>query len=755
MSNRGSDHLNWAMDYISRGWHLFPLRPGSKVPATPNGFHNATQVAEKIEGWFKGGNHNIGIATGSTSGLVVIDDDCYKPGGSDLRGLEQQHGALPETYTVKTRAGGRQYYFRYCSSQTRIKCSTGKIGSHIDIRAEGGYVVAPPSFVVEDSKWPAGYYEIALDAGLAELPQDWVSLLAQQKSAPAIVPPLKTGFSENAGNIDVVKQCLSALNADCDRDQWRDICYTGGALVHLHGWRYETVLELYDDWSKTAGERYDQAGELPKFLTNYDPARDKRIDIGSLFFRSGIRPVSVSAASSKIPSDIRGGDLGNAEWFAALYRDQVLFVTETKEWLKYDAGAGWTRATEEHLQQLVKGLIADMYQRASALATANPDSIELKKLRTEAQRLTQKTPIDNLLNLAAREPGMSVSMSQFDRDGMQLGVCNGVIDLKKQELRSFSPDGLLTKRCNAAFDRQATCSRWLRFLRKVQPDPPVQDYLQRLAGLIALGVHRERAIFFMYGVGANGKSVFIETLAYVLGEYAVKIPTDLLMSHKRDPQGASPEFLLLRGARLSYCNETSEGARLDDARVKDFTGGDTISARPLYSSRFVTFQPSHTLVMVGNHRPVIRDSSNATWDRMQLVPFSQTIPDTRRDRTLMEQLKAESSGILNWVLTGVRMYLDGGLKPPAIVQDATRAYEEEQDVVGEWIAERCLISSGESEEKRKIQYSFDVWCRANGYHQLSSRRLTQDLEKRGVTRSSCKRKYLGISIKQDDLIAAE
>ena len=151
--------LTAALEYARQGIPVFPCVPGKKTPLVAGGFHAATTDPEQIDAWFKGTRNNLAIPTGRVSGRVVVDDDCYAEGGSGLAALEVELRTLLETYTVRTRAGGYQYYFRYPEGH-EIRCSANTVARHVDIRGEGGYVVAPPSWVAEDEKGPAGFYTV-------------------------------------------------------------------------------------------------------------------------------------------------------------------------------------------------------------------------------------------------------------------------------------------------------------------------------------------------------------------------------------------------------------------------------------------------------------------------------------------------------------------------------------------------------------------------------------------------------------------
>ncbi len=329
---------------------------------------------------------------------------------------------------------------------------------------------------------------------------------------------------------------------------------------------------------------------------------------------------------------------------------------------------------------------------------------------------------------------------------MLLGVANGVLDLRDGTLLPVSPDVRVSKRCNVVYDPEGNSLRFDQFLREVQPDPEVRAFLQRFVGYCLTGLVNEQKFAFLYGHGANGKSVFIELIAWLLGDYARRISTEMLMHHQRSPQGPSPDIVALKGTRFIFANETEEGRRLDEARIKDLTGGDTLTGRAVYGKAFISFRPSHKLLVAGNHRPEIGDTSEGMWRRVILVPFEQTIPEGSRDPKLLERLKREGAGVLNWALEGLRDWQTNGLNPPPAIKEATAAYRDEEDIIAEWIGEKCTTGPGLREARIDLYFSYKTWCEANGHHPLAQSRLTRRLRNRGYEVAPDKRTVLGIAL---------
>jgi putative DNA primase/helicase len=443
----------------------------------------------------------------------------------------------------------------------------------------------------------------------------------------------------------------------------------------------------------------------------------------------------------------RGGDVKNGSLFASMFRKRLLHIHETGEWLQFSAQQGWVSAPPGEADRAAKEVLAAMRELAAECYKAASDDPKTQSLMAHVERTSRAQNLRAMIEMAKSEPDVTVRLSEFDDDPMLLGVTNGVLDLRTGNLLPVSPDVLVSKRCNVAFDPAVECARFEQFLCEVQPEADVQAFLQRFMGYCLSGSVSEQAFGFFYGHGANGKSVLIELIAWILGDYAHKISTEMLMHHQRNPQGPSPDIVSLKGRRFVYANETEEGRRLAEARIKDMTGGDTLSGRVPYGKADITFQPTHKLVIVGNHKPEITDNSFGMWRRVLLTPFEQTIPEAARDPLLLETLKREGSGVLNWMLTGLREHQRGGLQVPDKIKAATVAYRDEQDIIGEWLAERCKSGPGCSEKKAALYIDYQAWTTQNGHKPLAQGRLTRRLNERdGYKLSRDRRAIVGLSL---------
>ncbi|HUS53275.1 MAG TPA: phage/plasmid primase, P4 family, partial [Thermohalobaculum sp.] len=287
--------------------------------------------------------------------------------------------------------------------------------------------------------------------------------------------------------------------------------------------------------------------------------------------------------------------------------------------------------------------------------------------------------------LAKSDRRLAATIDQWDADPWVLNTPDGVVDLKTGTIRPHKPDDYATMITATA--PGGDCPRWRKFLDEITGgDADLAAFLQRLAGYSLTGSTREHSLAFLYGTGANGKSVFLGTLAGMLGAYAKTAPIETFTATMTDRHPT--DLAMLRGARLVSAQETEEDRRWAESRIKSLTGGDVIAARFMRQD-FFEFTPQFKLVIAGNHKPGLRSIDEAIRRRFHLVPFTVTIPPEKRDPDLAEHLKAEWPAILAWAIEGCLAWQRDGLAPPESVLAATAHYLEGQDAIAAWIDDCC------------------------------------------------------------------
>ena len=297
----------------------------------------------------------------------------------------------------------------------------------------------------------------------------------------------------------------------------------------------------------------------------------------------------------------------------------------------------------------------------------------------------------------------------------------------------------------AANDRG--CPLWLTFLDRVTArDKELQSYLQRVAGYCLTGSTKEHVLFFFYGTGANGKSVFLNTIRAIWNDYAVVAPMETFVESHTDRHPT--ELAYLEGVRLVIAQETEQGRRWAESRIKMLTGGERITARFMRQD-FFEFDPKFKLLIAGNHKPALSSVDEAIRRRLHLVPFTVTIPPEERDKDLFDKLKPEWGGILQWAVHGCLEWQQIGLAPPKTVVDATEAYLYDEDALARWIDECCIVGKLQWGAGAVLWKNWCNWCEANKEPTGSQKGFSQNLASRGylLDKSQGVRGFKGIALR--------
>ena len=398
--------------------------------------------------------------------------------------------------------------------------------------------------------------------------------------------------------------------------------------------------------------------------------------------------------------------------FAVRYALKLRYVAGSSRWFIY-TGKHW--AADETLHAF------DMARLVCREASA-----ECNKSKIATTLASAKT-VAAIERLAKADRRMAATMDQFDVDPMLLNTPEGVVDLCTGTMRAHQANDYLTRITAVAPD--GACPTWREFLnRATAGDVELQRFLQRKAGYALTGLTREHALFFIYGLGANGKSVYLNTVAGILGDYHRTAPIETFTASSVDRHPT--DLAGLRGARLVTAIETEEGRRWAESRIKSLTGGDRIAARFMRQDYF-EFTPQFKLVIAGNHKPGLRSVDEAIRRRFNLIPFTVHIPPEERDETLTERLKAEWPGILAWMVQGCLDWQREGLAAPAVVKAATAEYLEAEDALATWIDDKCECSSQGKETSTDLFLSWKNWADAAGEPSGTQRRFSQKIEDRG------------------------
>lgn len=450
------------------------------------------------------------------------------------------------------------------------------------------------------------------------------------------------------------------------------------------------------------------------------------LDAGELI--EGISKESESSElSDAFVSDT--SDLGLALELHSFCGDDLRYCDALGGWLVW-TGTHWERdftgAVWRRVEEYVRRLL---HQAADA---PNRDSRE--QLTERAEALQNVRRVKPVLEWMSKLDGIAVRSDVFDQDLWAFNCLNGVLDLRSGQLRPHRREDLMTMIAPTAFNPDAECPRWLRFMDEIfLGRRPLIDFERRWIGYCLTGSTREQVFAIHHGGGSNGKTTMMTTLQALLGDYAAEVPPEVLLVQDRG-SGVPNALAALRGKRMVAAHETESGARLAESRVKAMTGSDPITARFLYRE-FFTFFPEFKLILSTNHRPRIRGSDHAVWRRIRLVPFEFRAQGSSKDPDLAEKLKTELPGILAWAVLGCSEWRAHGLQAPNEIKAATEDYRTSQDTLGEFISSECVAGPQVQAAARDLYKAYTTWAEDSGERSWSQRALGLALGERGFTKT--------------------
>lgn len=437
-------------------------------------------------------------------------------------------------------------------------------------------------------------------------------------------------------------------------------------------------------------------------------------------------------------------DTGNAECLAQLTGDDLRYCHTREKWLIWGESR-WVIDEDGAAQRAMIAVVRARYRACESI----PDPDHRKKAAVWCIGCENNGKIEASMNVASNLASFATKIGRYDQDTMIAACIGATIDLQTCVHRSVRRDDFITMRLGAAYDPEATCPRWLQFLNEVfASNTELIAYIQRAIGYSLTGDTREQKMFLLHGGGANGKSVFLEVLTSLLGDYAGNASFETFDANKRSE--STNDLAALRGKRIVTVIETEDGRRLAEARVKSVTGQDLITCRFLYGE-FFSYRPTYKIWIAMNHLPSIRGTDKGIWRRIQLIPFNQDFSG-REDKTLGATLHGELDGILQWALEGLRQWWQRGLDTPEIVKKATDKYRAESDQIGRWITDSMVQVSNVSATVAQAYQNYKAWCESNGETAMTQSKLSRVLIDKGVDQAHVRnqRTWIGLGIRSED-----
>ena len=688
--------LTTALTLAAQGLAVFPCL-ADKRPACPHGFKDAAAEPGATRAlWHSHPGPLIGVPTGAASGFDALD-------------LDPRHGAaawwqanvhrLPETRVHRTRSGGLHVLFRHAEP---VRNTASKLGKGVDTRGTGGYIIWWPAHGCRVSKTP-----------LADWPGWLLERLLQQPEPPKA--PTRT-FAPIAGEDAaqrIANRVLSRLAAASEGTRHytlRKAAWTLGGLLDALPFGQTEATERASPRRSTGRRRRHE--QRPEDSPMGPQAGRERTDAAGAQPMRDDAGFSLDHAGELVDIPAEFSDECLALRFTGQYGQTLRYVAGWGRWLEWD-GAVWKSDETMNVFNLARRICRQ------ASSEANKEKV--------ASIVASAKTVAAVERLAKADRQHAATVDQWDSDPWLLNTPAGVVDLRTGRLRPHNPADYMTKATAVA--PWGECPLWHDFLRTVtNHDADLQGYIQRMAGYCLTGSIREHALFFAFGTGANGKGVCINTLTGIMGDYAAVASIDTFTASQSDRHPT--DLAMLRGARLVTAQETEEGRRWAEARIKAMTGGDPITARFMRQD-FFTFEPRFKLLIAGNHRPGLRNVDEAIRRRFNLVPFAVKIAPEDRDHELPEKLKAEWPGILAWAIEGCLEWQRIGLAPPAAVLDATSEYLAAEDATASWLGECCIVSPHLELGSSALFASWKAWADKAGEFAGSQKRFSQALQTRG------------------------
>ena len=708
--------LDAALAYAARGWHVFPChtptahgcscrrdcgRDCGKHPRTRRGLNDATTDEGQIRRWWTmWPSANVAIRTGQVSGLVVLDRDDYKGGADSLEELEGTYSPLPETVLSLTGGGGQHYGF--AAPGTPVKTTVESFAPGLDIKGEGGYVIAPPSLHMSGKQYVWEVLHEPEDTPLAPMP-DWLRVLCQEKTRCTAV---------DAG-------------APIPDHQRNDTLFRHGCSFRAKGCSAAVILAALREMNTTQCQPPLTEAEVEKIvgsLAKYEAGPSRK---GRGQQRHGDTPVP----PGKEPA-LPFSDYTNALAFVRDHGANLRYCFPWHSWLVW-TGTHWQRDMSGEVMRLAKQTVKRLAREAEHLGDKAAHAL-LAHIKTSLSTAKLKAMVEN----AQSEHGIAVQPQDLDTDLWLLNCANGTLDLRTGALRPHQQRDLLTKCLPIAYDPEARCPQWIAFLENaMRGDAELIVFLQRALGYSLTGSTREQCFFLLHGPTKTGKSTFMHLAKALLGPYGTQAEMSTFL-HKDRPEVRN-DLADLAGMRLVCAIETDEGKRLAEALIKQLTGGtDTLKARFLFEEYF-EYRPQFKVFLATNHKPKVNPSDDALWERIRRIPFVVQIPKDARDKELETKLRAELPGILAWTVRGALAWQrDNSLGEPAAVLDATQGYRDEMDTLAQFLEECCVTGPVDVAKVKAsmLASAYQGWCKRTGNMQIANLAFIKMLEDRGYTR---------------------
>lgn len=458
--------------------------------------------------------------------------------------------------------------------------------------------------------------------------------------------------------------------------------------------------------------------------------------------------------ASENSSGFEWSEMGMANLFGILYNKEARYCAEHKSWYTFFEGA-W-RKDEGAI--LVSEKIKDFVRLMILYCGEITDDDVRKSYTSFVNKMGDRRMRDRILKDATGE--LRISATEFDANPYLINCLNGTYSLEDFSFREARWDDFLTMQTNFSHtvSRNVKCKRWEKFIDEVtQGDKDKADFLQRALGYSILGMSNEECMFILHGkTTRNGKSTLLNTIQYMLGDYSKVSPVGMICKgdRKRDAEAATPELVALKGKRFVTMSESNEYGKLDEEKIKQFTGGEELTGRALHQSP-ITFQPQFTMWLSCNDLPTVTDKSIFASERIKVIEFNRHFSPEEQDTKLKSELISQDAmkGIFMWLVRGYIKYKENGLAMSDSLKAVVKRYERNNDIVLQFLENRCEKSDEAVIRAKDLYNAYKIWSKSEGYYLMSARKFNSEMDRHpewhdGKYTSSGFPTYKGVKLKE-------
>lgn len=715
-----------AMEAFHQGISVIPpAEDGTKRPAVAwKRFQSKRASLAPMTEWYgRDDRHGVGYVTGEVSGgleLLEFDDHptymALKTRGAEL-GLGDLIARVEGGYCEDTPNYGIHWPYRCPGSVGTNTKLASRPGSPtkvlIETRGEGGYFIAAPT---HGPVHPTGRPYVLMSGGVATIatitPAERADLWALARTFDESMPPpfLRPAASKKATGR---RRAGDAFN---DAMVWENV-------IGPAGWTLQYESDGVGYWTKpgktsgvSATTNFGGADLFYVFSTATAFESERSYDkfgAYALLDHGGDFTAAAAAAAVSLGMSDHRTDLGNAQLFAEQHATVLRHVRASNRWLFWD-GKRWSPNATGEVERMACETIKVLHDSAAACTVP----FVQREMRVHAFRTESKRGFEAMIALAKSDSYIAATPEQFDADPFLLNCLDGVVDLRTGTLLPHDSSYLMTKLAPAEYQGTFTAeddSTWLSFLSDLTGnDRAYTDYLQACIGYSLTGSVAEEKLFLVHGPAATGKSTFVEAVRGVWGDYASAASFDTFIAKRSG--GIPNDLARLVGARFVTAVEVAEGKHLDEAVVKQITGGDKLTARFLYGE-FFEYSPQLKLWLAANDVPLIRPQDDGMWRRIERLPFDKVVAEKDRDPVLKKRLTSDPAlrtVILRWAVEGALRWQADGLHAPPVVEQATGAYRHDMNPLSQFVDEECSLDPGARVTCDAFYEAYRQWAENNG-----------------------------------------